>query len=180
MSAYRNALSVALRGASRESYLASLQAFLDANLIRSFKAYEVCNVGRRTYDSARKVWVELQPAPVELWDNILPTLHVLEWVRAQYGVPVDVSSGYRDPAYNRAVGGAGESVHADFCAVDFLPRGQNPRAVGLKILREFPDAKLLGIGVYNSFVHVDARHQVGLSKGTSRPALFGGIAGWWK
>lgn len=179
MNAYAAALSVALATTDREEWLASFQAFLDANLIHNFKAYELCNVGRRTLDKRRKQWVELQPAPVELWQNIVPTLHVAEWLRNQYGVVVDVSSGYRDPEYNAAVNGsAARSLHSDFCAIDLLPRGQAPREVARRILYEFPDAKRMGIGCYSTFVHIDCRHLVGLGKGTSQPALFGNVKGW--
>lgn len=45
--------------------------------------------------------------------------HILEPVRAHFGRPVRVNSGYRSPAVNRAVKGAAKSQHVMGCAVDF-------------------------------------------------------------
>ena len=44
---------------------------------------------------------------------------VLEPVRAHFGKPVVVSSGYRSPAVNRAIGGARNSQHVTGEAADF-------------------------------------------------------------
>ena len=45
--------------------------------------------------------------------------NVLEPVRAHFGRPVVISSGYRCPALNRAVGGAASSQHVKGEAADF-------------------------------------------------------------
>ena len=45
--------------------------------------------------------------------------NVLEKVRAHYGKPVSINSGYRSPALNTAVGGAGSSQHCNGEAIDF-------------------------------------------------------------
>jgi hypothetical protein len=47
---------------------------------------------------------------------------ILEPIRMQFGSPVFVTSGYRDPAHNAQVGGKGRSFHLyqdDRCAADF-------------------------------------------------------------
>lgn len=49
--------------------------------------------------------------------------HVLEPVRAHYGRPVTVLSGYRALSVNRAVGGAPSSQHVKGEATDFLVPG---------------------------------------------------------
>jgi hypothetical protein len=49
--------------------------------------------------------------------------HILEPVRAHYGRPITVLSGYRAPAVNKAVGGAATSQHLKGEAADFLVSG---------------------------------------------------------
>lgn len=44
--------------------------------------------------------------------------HILEPVRAQFGVPFSPNSFYRSPALNAAIGGASHSQHTKGCAVD--------------------------------------------------------------
>lgn len=49
--------------------------------------------------------------------------HILEPVRAHYGRPIMVLSGYRAPAVNKAVGGAATSQHLKGEAADFIVNG---------------------------------------------------------
>jgi uncharacterized protein YcbK (DUF882 family) len=84
-------------------------------------------------------------------------------VRALYGLPLTVLSGYRTRAYNRAIGGAKFSQHCESRALDVAP----PADIGIL---EFGDAVIalakarpeLGIRyvcVYHArgFVHWDVR-----------------------
>lgn len=48
---------------------------------------------------------------------------LLEPARSLLGVPLDISSGFRCPELNRAVGGSPSSVHPLGLAADFRPRG---------------------------------------------------------
>lgn len=70
------------------------------------------------------------PGPVEL-DNLTYTCQQLDGVRELLGKPILVSSGYRSPAVNRAVGStAKKSQHMDGCAVDFSsPQFGTPRQI---------------------------------------------------
>ncbi len=54
---------------------------------------------------------------------------VLEPVRAHYGRPVIVTSGYRSPALNRAIGGSASSQHSLGEAADFTVAGISNIAV---------------------------------------------------
>lgn len=57
---------------------------------------------------------------------------VLEPVREHFGVPMDVTSGYRPVAANEAAHGQPNSEHiysAHWCAADFTVNGVSPRAV---------------------------------------------------
>ena len=48
---------------------------------------------------------------------------VLQPVRTHFGAPVNVSSGYRSPKLNRAIGGSGTSQHCKGEAADFTVKG---------------------------------------------------------
>lgn len=91
--------------------------------------------------------------------RVSPTLvELLEALRTDLGgVPLQVNSGYRPPAYNQAVGGASSSLHLDGLAADI----SSPQ-VSFSRLAEVAD-RLVGdrggVGLYRSqdFVHVDLR-----------------------
>lgn len=59
------------------------------------------------------------PTPAHLAAIKLLCAVVLEPVRAQFGRPVRITSGYRSLALNRAIGGATSSQHSKGEAVDF-------------------------------------------------------------
>jgi zinc D-Ala-D-Ala carboxypeptidase len=59
------------------------------------------------------------PSPADIKAIKLLCEKVLEPVREHFGKPVVISSGYRSPALNRAVGGAARSQHAKGEAADF-------------------------------------------------------------
>lgn len=48
-------------------------------------------------------------------------INVLDKIREKYGHPITISSGYRSPALNAAVGGASTSQHLTGCAADLVP-----------------------------------------------------------
>lgn len=103
--------------------------------------------------------------PRELWPNILPTLAVAERIRGRLRVHVDravilVTSGYRSPEYNERVGGAPESLHVEFNALDIWSP-QVPAGVLADYARSDPDAARMGIGEYPGFVHIDTRGHLG-------------------
>ena len=63
--------------------------------------------------------------------NILGVLAPgMQRIRDELGVPVQITSGYRAPAVNRAVGGSASSQHQLGLAADFVaPRFGSPRAI---------------------------------------------------
>lgn len=95
--------------------------------------------------------------PVEVWHAILPTLRVLELVRERFG-PTVITSAYRSPAYNLVVSIARDSRHTHNDAVDFRCRTGSP-AQWATFLRGLRDAGQFkgGVGVYQTFCHVDTR-----------------------
>lgn len=70
------------------------------------------------------------PGPLEL-DNLTYTCQQLDAVRELLANPILVSSGYRSPEVNRAVGStAKKSQHMEGCAVDFTaPQFGTPRKI---------------------------------------------------
>lgn len=62
-------------------------------------------------------------------------LEVLEPIRAAIGGPLYVSSGYRSPAVNAAVGGRADSFHLRGLGVDLPPQGGRSTAQLAAIVR---------------------------------------------
>lgn len=71
------------------------------------------------------------PAIVE---NLRRVAGVLEQVRAVVGRPVTISSGYRCPALNTAVGGARDSAHLQGLAADINVSGMAPKDLARAII----------------------------------------------
>jgi hypothetical protein len=135
----------------------TLASLLRANGIRHFSAEELAQPGNRHSSG-----VVNQPPPRDILRNIVPTVRVLEWLRARVGHPVEVLSGYRDPVYNRAVGSTDTSMHPAFAATDIRVPGMSAAQV-FAILETHPEASRFGLGLYPSanLVHVDTRGALG-------------------
>lgn len=82
-------------------------------------------------------------------------LEILEDTRAHFGAPVSITSGYRCPRHNAAVGGAKASRHMEGDAADIKVKGVSPAKVHAYLDRRVGDRG--GVGRYNSFTHVDVR-----------------------
>lgn len=124
--------------------------------IRHFSAREVAHT--RTSGGVRNK----PPSPL-IWQNIVPTLHVLEWLRQELGnVPITVTSGFRSSEYNRAVGGASASLHTRFSAIDFTVSGFSTGHIA-DVLEGHTDSHLFGVGTYDGFNHLDTRGLLGLT-----------------
>lgn len=99
--------------------------------------------------------------PLDLWPAILPTLRLVERVRAQFG-PTTINSAYRDRLYNTAVTGKplSQSQHIENTALDFRCRTGTPRD-WTEFLRALRSDGVFsgGVGIYtrSGFVHVDTR-----------------------
>lgn len=80
---------------------------------------------------------------------------VLQDIRDHFGKAVQVTSGYRTDAYNKKVGGATYSQHKYGGAADIYINGVTPKQIYDYVNNKYPDK--LGLGLYNTFVHVDVR-----------------------
>lgn len=65
------------------------------------------------------------PTPAIITSLTLLCQNVLEPVRLHYGRPVIITSGYRSPALNKAIGGSSTSQHCKGEAADFTVVGQS-------------------------------------------------------
>jgi hypothetical protein len=54
-------------------------------------------------------------------------LLLLDWIRNDSGVPIIITSDYRDPDHNRRIGGSPSSHHIHGRAVDFVTPGMRER-----------------------------------------------------
>lgn len=72
-----------------------------------------------TSQAAARLGLKNNPGEAEIAALRLLCAKVLEPVRAHFGKPIVISSGYRSPAVNKAVGGAASSQHVKGEAADF-------------------------------------------------------------
>lgn len=100
--------------------------------------------------------------PPDAVSSLLYTAEMLERIRATLGVPIVVTSGYRGPRLNAAVGGVTSSDHTTGQAADIVaPRFGTPHAVAVLLA---PLVSTLGIGQLilegiggKQWVHVSTR-----------------------
>ena len=71
---------------------------------------------------------------LEVLANLKRVAAMLEQVREVVDGPIQVSSGYRSVALNKAVGGAADSAHVRGLAADITAPGWEARALARKIL----------------------------------------------
>ena len=80
---------------------------------------------------------------------------LLQNIRDHFGAAVTINSAYRTESYNKKIGGATKSQHVKGTAADIVVKGATPLEVAQYVEHIMPDSG--GIGVYQSFAHVDVR-----------------------
>lgn len=106
----------------------------------------------------REVCKPNQPLPTnqETLKRIVDLAGYLELVRVRLGgKPLYITSWYRDPDYNRRVGGSTASRHLYGDAVDFYCNHLTPKQI-LNRLNQWHGAKG-GLSAYSRHVHLDIR-----------------------
>jgi len=113
-------------------------------------------------------------------DNLKSTAAVLEEIRALVGKPIVVSSGYRCPALNVAVGGASKSMHVQGLAADINAVGLSARELAQKIAASdilFDQVIFEGHWVHVGLSEKEPRRQVSTAHfGPSGTTYVAGIA----
>lgn len=77
----------------------------------------------------------------------------LQQLRDKLGVPIKIVSGYRNPEYNKKVGGVRNSQHVLGKASDIIVKGMD----SVELSRHAKMVGFTGIGIYQTFLHVDVR-----------------------
>lgn len=80
---------------------------------------------------------------------------VLQNIRTHFGKAVTITSAYRTPSRNSAVGGTAYSQHLYGTAADIKVNGISPKNVAAYAEKLMPNRG--GIGIYNTFTHIDVR-----------------------
>lgn len=94
--------------------------------------------------------------------NAAVTRHLawaLQQIRNEAGVAINITSGYRCPDHNKAVGGVSNSQHVKGTAADLQSLGIKPAALHAVIEKLVARGVIPpgGLGLYNTFVHYDIR-----------------------
>ena len=82
-------------------------------------------------------------------------VNVLQKIRTHFGKSVTITSAYRTPGKNKAVGGTTYSQHLYGKAADIKVKGVAPKKVAAYAETLLKNKG--GIGTYSTFVHIDVR-----------------------
>lgn len=77
----------------------------------------------------------------------------LQKIRNHFDKPIIINSGYRCAKHNKAIGGSSGSYHTKGQAADIVVSGVKPAEVA----KYAESIGILGIGLYDTFVHIDTR-----------------------
>ena len=80
---------------------------------------------------------------------------VLQKIRSHFGKTVTITSAYRTPTKNKAVGGQAYSQHLYGKAADIKVKGVTPKKVAAYAETLLKNKG--GIGTYSTFTHIDVR-----------------------
>lgn len=90
--------------------------------------------------------------PIFIADELV---RVLQKIRTHFGRAVTITSAYRTPTRNAAVGGTDYSQHLYGMAADIKVSGISPKKVAAYAETLMPNSG--GIGTYSTFTHIDVR-----------------------
>ena len=129
------------------------EEFIEGLSLKHFQPEEVTIQGERWRGNQQN-----SLPPENKWEAIVPTLWIADLARRQLGFSLTITSAYRSPDYNKAVGGAVRSQHLANTALDLIPsKGRVKQLYDQLIAMRQGGAFRGGVGIYSSFVHVDTR-----------------------
>lgn len=106
-------------------------------------------------DTATRKGLANVPGPAELANIRGPLAAGMERVRNLLGVPVHITSGYRSPEVNAAVGGTSTSQHCQGLAADFIaPDFGTPRSIASYLMQHLPDLRFDQLIFEGAWVHI--------------------------
>lgn len=91
-------------------------------------------------------------------------VYYLQQIRNHFGKAVIINSAFRTATYNKKIGGATKSKHIEGRAADIKIAGIKP----IMIAAYAESIGIKGIGLYDSFVHVDTRTNKSFWKGSNQ------------
>lgn len=100
--------------------------------------------------------------PTNLLINIAPTIVFADTMRERLGFPMTPTNSYRSEAHNAAVGGAKNSLHLVFNALDIVPMSH--KESDLRKMQHYVAenrTREMGVGYYPNFIHLDFRGRLG-------------------
>ena len=69
------------------------------------------------------------PTEQRIWDNLERVARIAQIARSHFGIALTITSGYRSPALNAAVGGSPTSHHGHGHALDIIVGSRNPAGI---------------------------------------------------
>jgi len=93
--------------------------------------------------------------PPQYRSNVKELARNLEVLRAALGQPIIITSGYRTPEHNAAVGGVPNSTHTKGMAADIRVPGMSPREVAAAIEKLISQGKMTGSTTISAAVGLD-------------------------
>ncbi|NEO86750.1 MAG: DUF882 domain-containing protein [Spirulina sp. SIO3F2] len=128
------------------------------------KLIRIAGIGKTTtrtpiFSGANFTWGEATkngtrlPVNERITNNIIRMAKEMQKIRGKFdGRSITITSWYRPPAVNRAIGGSSRSTHMQGHGVDFLVAGLSPREVQRQL--EYWNG---GLGYGRTFTHIDNR-----------------------
>jgi uncharacterized protein YcbK (DUF882 family) len=91
--------------------------------------------------------------------NIQELAKNLQILRDEVKKPIKITSGFRDPSFNKKIGGASQSRHITGQAADLKIEGYTPKQVASIIEKLIASGKMKqgGLGIYSTWIHYDVR-----------------------
>ena len=118
-------------------------------------------------DTARQLRIDNTPSE-KIKGNLTKLIEFLNPLREAWGSPIKVTSGYRCPKLNRAVGGSTTSAHLKGWAADLQPMNGNMKEFKTFIVNYLKDKRfdqcLLEKSAFTEWIHIGLYNNYGLQR----------------